>query len=47
MRRSTLLELLDVAVFNLFHECFSAEKIGVEVSHDLSRNHEQLVVNHL
>lgn len=42
-----MFELLEVAVFNLFHESFSAEEVGVEIRGELPGNHEDLVVDHL
>jgi len=37
--------LLDVAVLDLLHEGFAAEKIGVEIGGELARNDEKLVVD--
>jgi len=37
--------LLDVAVLDLLHEGFAAEKIGVQIGGELARNDEKLVVD--
>ena len=37
--------MLDVAVLDLLHEGFAAEKIGVEIGRELTRNDEKLVVD--
>ena len=44
--RRIIFELLEVAVFDLFHKTFSAEKVGVKLSGELSGNHKKLVVDH-
>ena len=45
-RRRFILELLKVAVFNLFHEGFALEEKLLKLSGELARHYEKLVVNH-
>ena len=43
-RRWIFFELQDVAFFDLLHESFAAEKIGVEVGRELAGHDEKLIV---
>ena len=37
--------MLEVAVFDLLHEGFAAEKIGAQVGGELAGDHEKLIVD--
>ena len=44
--RTVFFELLEVAVFDLFHEGFSAEEVRPEIGSELPGHDGQLVVDH-
>ena len=41
-----MLELAKIAVFDLLHESFALEEIGVEIGGELSGDDEKLIVGH-
>jgi hypothetical protein len=43
--RGIFFELLEVAVFDLLHEGFAAENIGVEVGEELAGHDDKLIVD--
>ncbi len=46
-RRIILALLLDVAVFDLLHEGFALEEVGLEARRELAGDDEELIVDHL
>ena len=45
-RRRSVFELLEIAVFDLLHEGFALEEVGLKVGGELAGNDEKLVVGH-
>ena len=41
-----MLELAEIAVFDLLHEGFALEEIGVEIGGELAGDDEKLIVDH-